>query len=181
MESFRQIVELASFFVVPLLIVFFPVYGLIRGVKVYEEFVTGAKEGFNTAVRIMPYLVAILFAINMFRASGAMEALMGLCRPAMNAVNMPPELLPMLITRPLTGSGSLAILADLAKQYGVNSRITAIASTIYGSADTTFYVLAVYFGAVNIKKTRHAVAAGLLADVSAMLLAVWAVKIFLGM
>lgn len=180
MESFRHFIELASIFVLPIMIVFFPVYGLIKRVAVYDEFIIGAKEGFTTAVRIIPYLVAILFAVNMFKASGAMDALTDVLRPGLRLLNIPPEVVPMAIVRPLTGSGSFALLSDLTKQYGVSSRISSIAATIYGSAETTFYVLAVYFGAVNIRKTRHALPAGLIADASAVVLAVWAIRIFLG-
>jgi spore maturation protein B len=180
METFRHYIELASIFVLPVMIVFFPVYGLIKRVAVYDEFVIGAKEGFTTAVRIIPYLVAILFAVNMFKASGAMDALTDVLRPALRVLNIPPEVLPMAIVRPLTGSGSFALLSDLTKQYGTTSRISTIAATIYGSAETTFYVLAVYFGAVNIRKTRHALPAGLIADGAAVILAVWAIRIFLG-
>jgi spore maturation protein B len=181
METFRQWVEIASVFVLPAMIVFFPVYGLFKRVAVYDEFIVGAREGFSTAVRIIPYLVAILFAVNMFRASGAMDALTAIIRPGLELVGIPPEIVPMAIVRPLTGSGSLAVLADMVKQYGLSSRIVTISATIYGSAETTFYVLAVYFGAVNIRKSRHALPAGLIADACGVLLAVWAVRLFLGM
>lgn len=176
METVRNIIDVASMFVIPALIVGFPLYGLFRRVPVYEEFVTGAKEGFSTAVRIIPYLVAILFAIGMFRASGAMDFLIDGLRPIMNAIGMPPELLPMAITRPLTGSGSTAVLLDMIKQHGIDSQVVKMAATLYGSSETTFYVIAVYFGAVNIRKTRHAVPAGLIADIAGAILAVWAVR-----
>ena len=110
MDSFRQFAQLASLFVLPLLIVLIPLYGLIRRVAVYEEFVEGAKEGFQVAVRIIPYLVAILFAVGMFRASGAMDALISALRPALAFIGVPPEIVPMAIVRPLTGSGSVGIL-----------------------------------------------------------------------
>ncbi len=180
MQEFRAAVEIASVFVLPMLIVFFPVYGLFKRVAVYDEFVVGAREGFTTAVRIIPYMVAILFAVAMFRASGAMDALMNFMRPALDAMGVPAELVPMAIVRPLTGSGSLAVMADIVKTHGVSARISLIAATIYGSAETTFYVLAVYFGAVNIRKTRHAVPAGLIADFAGVIIAVWAVRLFLG-
>ncbi len=173
-------IEEASKFVVPLLLVLCPVYGLIKRVAVYEEFVVGAKEGFNVAIRILPYLVAILFAIGMFRASGAMEWMISGLRPVLTPLAIPPEILPMAITRPLSGGGSLAILADMVKTYGVDSPFVRISAVMYGACETTFYVIAVYFGAVGIKKTRHAVPAGLLADAAAMIIAVWTVRLLLG-
>jgi spore maturation protein B len=180
MEQVRQVLDIISAFVLPTLIVGFVVYGLIKRVRVYEVFVEGAKEGFGVAVTIIPYLVAILFAIAMFRASGAMDVLINLTRPALEAIGFPPEVLPMAIVRPLTGGGSAAVLLEMKTQYGADSLFTRIAATIYGSSETTFYVIAVYFGAVNIRKTRHAVPAGLIADVAATILAVYVVKLLLG-
>ena len=159
-------------FILPLLLVLFPVVGLIRRVKVYEEFVEGAKEGFQIAVRIIPYLVAILFAIGMFRASGAMEWFIKGLDPVLSFVGFPAEVLPMAIIRPLTGSGSIGVLADMINTYGEDSIIVKIAATMFGSTETTFYVLAVYFGAVGIRRTRYAVSAGLLADAAGIIAAV---------
>ena len=176
MNEFRIILLDASKFVIPLMLVLIPLYGLIRRVHVYEEFVTGAKEGFHVAVRIIPYLVAILFAIGMFRASGAMEWLMRGLNPILLPLGIPAEILPMAITRPLSGGGSLAVLADMVKTHGIESVFVKIAGVMYGACETTFYVIAVYFGAVNIKKTRHALPAGLLADLAGVLLAVYVVK-----
>lgn len=178
MTDFRTILLDASKFVIPLMLVLIPLYGMIRRVAVYEEFVVGAKEGFSIAVRIIPYLVAILFAIGMFRASGAMEYLENGLRPVLSLIAIPPEILPMAITRPLSGGGSLAVLADLVKTHGVDSVFVKISAVMYGACETTFYVIAVYFGAVGIKKTRHAVPAGLIADVAGVLLAVYVVKLF---
>jgi spore maturation protein B len=178
--SFREIMDLVALFIIPALIVALPVYGLIRRVPVYEKFVDGAKDGFTTAIRILPYLVAILFAIGMFRASGAMTFLQEGLRTPLSWIGMPPEVLPMAIVRPLTGSGSLAVLADLTKQYGPDSLIVKMAATIYGSTETTFYVIAVYFGSVNIRKTRHALPAGLIADACSILLSVWVIRLFFG-
>src|SRR5947208_7276618 len=178
--TFKEWIDILSLFILPVLIVGLPIYGLFRRVPVYEKFVEGAKDGFTTAVRIIPYLVAILFAIAMFRASGAMAFLQeGLRRP-LSWIGMPPEVLPMAIVRPLTGSGSLAVLADLVKQYGPDSIIVKMAATIYGSTETTFYVLAVYFGSVNIRKTRHALPAGLIADACSIVLSVWVIRLFFG-
>ncbi len=172
----RHALDLLSVFVIPTIIIGFPLYGLYRRVPVYEEFVTGAKEGFQVAVNIIPYLVAILFAVGMFRASGAMDLFVNLLRPVLEPLGWPPEVLPMVITRPLTGSGSAGIMLDLINRYGSDSIIVKIAATMFGSTETTFYVIAVYFGAVNIKKTRHAVPAGLIADIAAMIFAVYVVR-----
>jgi spore maturation protein B len=175
METVRYLLSLLSVFVIPLLLVGFPLYGLYKKVPVYESFVTGAREGFDVAVRIIPYLVAILFAIGMFRASGAMDFLVVMLDPVLSLVGFPAEILPMAIVRPLTGSGSAGIVVDLISQFGEDHIFVKMAATMFGSTETTFYVIAVYFGAVNIKKTRHAVPAGLIADFTAMLVAVWVV------
>ncbi len=177
METLREIISLLSYFVLPLILVGFPLYGLYKKVPVYESFVEGAKEGFEVAVRIIPYLVAILFAIGMFRASGAMDFLTDALRPVLALIGFPAEVLPMAIVRPLTGSGSAGIVVDMINTFGEDSLFVKMAATMFGSTETTFYVIAVYFGAVNIKKTRHAVPAGLIADFAAMLVAVWVVRL----
>jgi spore maturation protein B len=180
METTRHILGLLSFFVLPLIVVGFPLYGLYKRVAIYESFVEGAKEGFQVAVRIIPYLVAILFAIGMFRASGAMDFLIGAMTPLLSLIGFPPEVLPMAIIRPLTGSGSAAIVVDMIAQYGEDSILVKMAAVMFGSTETTFYVIAVYFGAVNIRKARHAVAAGLTADFAAMIIAVGVVRLLFG-
>jgi spore maturation protein B len=177
MDTARNVISILSYFVIPLLLVSFPLYGLYKRVPVYESFVEGAKEGFQVAVRIIPYLVAILFAIAMFRASGAMEALTRALDPVLGLIGFPAELLPMAIIRSLSGSGSAALVVDMINQYGEDSIFVKMAAVMYGSSETTFYVIAVYFGAVGIKKTRHAVPAGLLADAAAMIIAVWTVRL----
>lgn len=158
--------------IIPLLILFIISYGVIRKVAVYEEFVEGAKEGFHIAVRIIPYLVAILFAIAMFRASGAMEALIDFVAPAFSMLGIPADILPMTIIRPMTGSGSVGVLTELIQTHGEDSLVVKIAATMFGSTETTLYVLAVYFGAVGIKKTRYALQAGLIADATGFIAAV---------
>ena len=180
METARNAINLLSYFVIPIILVGFPLYGLYRRVPVYESFVDGAKEGFQVAVRIIPYLVAILFAIAMFRASGAMDAMTRLLDPVLAVIGFPAEVLPMAIIRPLTGSGSAGLVVDMVNQYGEDSIFVKMAAVMFGSTETTFYVIAVYFGAVNIRKTRHAVPAGLLADVAAMIFAVWTVRLLFG-
>ena len=167
-----------SRYIIPFLLVGIPFYGLIiKKVKVYESFVDGAKEGFEISLKIIPYLVAILVAIGMFRASGAMEQLIYFLTPILNIIGFQPENLPLAIMRPLSGSGSLGLFTDLVNQYGVDSIYTKIGATMFGSTETTFYVLAVYFGSVGIRKSRYALAAGLIADIVGILSAVYICKI----
>ncbi len=180
MDLFRDAISVLSVFVLPLIFVGFPLYGLYKRVAVYEAFVGGAREGFDVAVRIIPYLVAILFAIAMFRASGAMDAFVGLLSPVTSLIGIPGEVLPMAILRPLTGSGSAALVADMIQQYGEDSILVKMAATMYGSSETTFYVLAVYFGAVSVTKTRHAVPVGLLADMAGFIISVYVVTLLFG-
>lgn len=180
MDTVRNAINLVSYFIIPLMLVGFPLYGLYKRVPVYESFVVGAKEGFQVAVRIIPYLVAILFAVAMFRASGAMDALARLLSPVLGLIGFPAEVLPMAIIRPLTGSGSAALVVDMINRYGEDSIYVKMASVMFGSTETTFYVIAVYFGAINVRKTRHAVPVGLTADISAMLFAVWSVRLLFG-
>ncbi len=180
METFLSSINQAANYIIPLIMVAILTYALARRVKVYEEFVEGAKEGFTIAVRIIPYLVAILVAIGMFRASGAMDYLVTGLKPLLSVIGFPPENLPMALMRPLSGSGSLGLLTDLVNEFGIDSLFTKIGATMYGSSETTFYVLAVYFGSVGIRKTRHAVAAGLLADLAGALSAVFFCKLLYG-
>ena len=161
---FVRIVNAVSKLSIPFLLATFPLYAALRRVKVYEEFVEGAKEGLEVALRIIPYLVAILVAIGMFRAAGGIDLLSKALGPAMRAVGFPSELMPLALMRPLSGGGSLGLFTELVKTFGADSLIARTAGTIYGSTETTFYVLAVYFGSVGIKKTRYALLAGLGAD-----------------
>lgn len=163
----RFLLDQISLWAIPVMLVGIPLAGIIRRVKVYDVFVEGAKEGFDVAVKIIPFLVGILVAIGMFRGSGAMDLLTAALRPLMAATGFPAELMPLAILRTLTGSGSLAFTTDLIKTYGPDSLMGRMAATMYGSSETTFYVLAVYFGAVSIKRTRHAVPAALIGDVVA--------------
>jgi spore maturation protein SpmA len=157
-------VNAISLLAIPFLAAFFPLYAAIRRIQVYEEFVEGAKEGFQVGVRIIPFLVAMFVAIGMFRGGGGIELLTDLLKPILMTVGFPPELLPMALVRPLSGSASIGFLTDLAKQFGGDHLLARIGGTVLGSTETTFYVVAVYFGAVNIRRTRHAVPAGLIAD-----------------
>jgi spore maturation protein B len=168
----RATLEAISLWAIPVLLVVIPLVGLIRKVKVYDVFIEGAKEGFEVGVKIIPFLVGILVAIGMFRGSGAMELLTSALGPIARATGFPAELVPLAILRSLTGSGSLAFTTDLVKTHGADSLIARTAATMYGSTETTFYVLAVYFGAVGVRRTRHAVPAALIGDVVAAIAAV---------
>lgn len=168
----RAVLDAISLWAIPVLLVVIPLVGIIRRVKVYDVFIEGAKEGFDVAVKIIPFLVGILVAIGMFRGSGAMDLLMAALRPIVVRTGFPAELVPLTILRSLTGSGSLAFTTDLIKTHGPDSVIARMAATVYGSSETTFYVLAVYFGAVGIRRTRHAVPAALIGDIVAAIAAV---------
>jgi spore maturation protein SpmB len=168
--------------ILPGLMVFFLLFGFIRRVRVYEVFVDGAKEGFQVALRIIPYLVAILVAVGMFRASGAMGAMVQWLGGWTARLGLPAEALPMAIMRPLSGSGAYGIMASIINDsaIGPDSYTGYLVSTLQGSTETTFYVMAVYFGAVQIRRIRHTLAAALTADLFGLIFAVIACRIFFG-
>ncbi len=172
--------SIMSFWILPALIAGLVLFGWARGVKVYESLVEGAKEGFQVAVRIIPYLVAILVAIGMFRASGGLELLAQVIGPFTNLIGMPAEALPVALVRPLSGTGALGVMTEIMNAHGPDSFTGYMVSTFYGSTETTFYVLAVYFGSISIKKTRHALPACLTADVTGILAAVLIVNLLFG-
>ncbi|WP_010273931.1 spore maturation protein [Paenibacillus senegalensis] len=167
-----SIITLISAWAIPVIIVFIPLFAAYRKVPVYESFVEGAKDGFQTAISIIPQLVGMMVAISIFRASGAMELMVGMMKPVLDWFGVPGEIMPLGILRPLTGSGSLAYTADLIQQFGPDSMIGRIASTIQGSTDTTLYVLTVYFGAVGIRKAGYALKVGLWSDVIGFIAAI---------
>ncbi len=175
-----RVVKTLSLLALPALLGFFPLFAAARGLRVYEEFTEGAKEGFQVSLRIIPNLVAMLVAIGMFRGAGGVELLTALLQPVLSLVHFPPELLPIALIRPLSGSGALGVFTELVKQYGPDSLLTRTAGTLYGSTETTFYVLAVYFGAANIRRTRHAVLAGLIADTAGVIASVIICRLVFG-
>jgi len=181
MRAVIDLVQVLSTFVILAVLVGFPLYGVFKRVPVYEAFVEGAKEGFPLVIRIIPYMVGILFAMAMFRASGAMDFLIsGYQHSFLRFTGIPGEIIPMAITRPLTSGGSIGILQDMMKAYGTDSIYVKMAAVIFGSSETTFYVIAVYFGSVNVTKVRHAVLAGLIAEGSAILGSIYLVKFMYG-
>ncbi|PTX92865.1 nucleoside recognition protein [Spartobacteria bacterium LR76] len=171
---YERAIATISLLAIPMIVVVFPLYAAGRLVPVYEEFVEGAKEGFQVAIRIIPYLVAILVAVAMFRAAGGIDLLSRPLAFVLTPLGFPSELLPMVFMRPLSGTGTTALFAELIRPdaYGPDSLIARMGGTIMGSTETTFYVLAVYFGSVAIRRTRHAVAAGLTADLAGVVAAV---------
>lgn len=156
-----------------LFVVGIPIYGAIKKVNVFDAFINGAKEGFSTSTSLIPYLIAMMVAIGMLRASGFFELLYGWLAPVLTYVGMPPEVLPLALIRPFSGSASTGLMADLIHQYGGDSLIAKTAATMMGSTETTFYVVAIYFGSVNIRHTRHAIPAGLLADLAGVVASIW--------
>jgi spore maturation protein B len=179
MTALREIAAVVAGGAIPVLLAFILLYGMLRGVKVYEVFVEGAKEGFETAVRIIPYLVAILVAVGMVRAAGLLDLLAAIVSAPLSWIGVPPESLPMMLIRPLSGSGADAVMVETMKAYGPDSLPATTAAVMSGAADTTFYILAVYFGAVGIRKIRHALWAGLIADLAGMLAAAWITRALL--
>ena len=167
-----RVVDAISKLLVPFLLAVFPLYAALRGVKIYEEFVEAAKEGFDVAIRIIPYLLAMLCAVGMFRAAGGIDMITSVLAPVLKLIHFPTELLPMVLLRPMSGSGTLGMFTELTKQFGPDSLIARMAGTIYGSTETTFYVLAVYFGSVAIRRTRYAVIAGLTADAVSVIVSI---------
>ena len=170
----RHALEIASAWILLVLLIGIPLYGWVRGVKVYEAFVEGAKEGFNVAVRIIPFLVAILAAVGAFRSAGAMDALASALAPITGPLGLPPEVLPMVVVRPLSGSGALGLLSNIFSTPGLgpDSYAGRLGSILQGSTETTFYVLSVYCGSVGIVRYRHALLAGLLADFTGLVASV---------
>lgn len=150
-----------------------PLYASFKKVNVFDAFVVGAKQGFETSLSIMPYLIAMMVAIGMLRASGFFDLMTQLLAPVLAQIGMPAEVLPLALIRPFSGSASTGIMAELIHQHGGDSLISKMAATMMGSTETTFYVIAVYFGAVGIRRTRHAIPAGLLADVAGILASVF--------
>ena len=170
--------DLISQWVIPAIILYIIMYAYLKKVKVYESFIEGAKEGFGIAIMIIPYLVGILMAIEIFKASGAMEVFKAVFTPITKVIGMPVDVLPLAIIRPLSGSGARGFMLSVFNSQGVDSFAGMMASVMQGSTETTFYVLAVYYGAIGIKKTRHTLPACLLADVAGILASVFICQLY---
>ena len=168
-----EMLDTVSRWAVPFLLLVIPVYGFLKGLPVYETFVEGAEEGFYTAVKIIPFLVGMLVAISVFRASGAMDYAIQLIMPLMQKLGAPAEVMPLALMRPLSGSGALGLATELIKIYGPDSLIGRMASVMQGTTDTTFFVLTVYFGSVGIKRYRYALFTGLSADITGLIASIY--------
>lgn len=164
-------IEKISISILPLMILIILTAGMLKKVPVYEEFVEGAKDGFKVSISIIPYLVALIVAISMFRASGALEWISGI-------LPIQPDLVPLMITRSLSGSAALGIFSEIAANHGAEDFLTKLAAIMVGSSETTFYVLTVYFGSVGIKKFKYAVLTGVIADVTGILLSMLVARLF---
>ena len=167
-----------SVYILPFVITSILLYALYKKTPAYEEFTLGAKDGFNIAIKIIPYLIAIMICTTAFRASGAIEMIQNLLSPIFDFFKIPIETSIIMLTRSLSGSATLGVLADIINQTGVESYATKLAAVITGSSETTFYVASVYFGAIGIKKFRHALLAGILADIVGLIAAIWVCSIF---
>jgi len=172
--------DLLSRWAIPAIVFIIPLYGYLRGVKVYEVFVEGAEEGLQLVVKIVPVMVAIFAAMGVFRASGAMDLLVSVLKPGLVFLGVPGEILPLAIIRPLSGGGALGVTAELIRTWGPDSFIGRLASTMQGSTDTTFYVLTLYFGSVGVRNSRHALNVGLFGDFIGFVSSLLIVRLFFG-
>jgi spore maturation protein B len=172
--SFVQAVTQLS---IPVMLLVVLLYAHSKGVKVYETFVAGAAQGIRTTLHIVPYLIAMWVALGLFRTSGILDLLFSLCRPLLRRLGIPVQVLPLMIIRPLSGSGALGLTGELLHTFGPDSDVGYLASLIQGSTETTFYVTTVYLGAVGIKKARHGLAAALIGDLVGFIAAVIAWRI----
>lgn len=166
-------------YIIPAIIVFIVVYALIKGVPVFDVFISGAKEGFGTATSVLLALIGLMTAIGMFKASGALDMLTAAIRPLAQMVHIPPEVVPLAIVRPISGSGALAVFQDILKSYGPDSLIGQVASVMQGSTETTFYTIAVYYGVTKVQRTRHTLASSLIGDVTGFFMSALTVQLIL--
>ncbi|MBK9518605.1 MAG: spore maturation protein [Anaeromyxobacter sp.] len=177
----KAALDALSAWAVPLLVAGIPLYALTRKVKVYPAFLEGAKAGFETGVKIIPPLVAVIVALGMLRASGALDALAWALAPVLGPLGVPASVLPLVVIRPMSGGGALGVVGDVLRAEGPDSYAGRLVSVMAGSTETTFYVLAVYFGAAGVTRYRHALPAALLADLAGMAAAVVVVRLLFGM
>lgn len=169
---FQSLMNIISLWALPAIILLILTMGLFKKVPLYETFTDGAKDGFKVAVNIIPYLVAIIVAISMFRASGIIEMIGNALKPILTHFNVPADTIPIMIVRSLSGSAALGVFSDVAHNAGPDAYATKLSAVMVGSSETTFYILAVYFGAIGISKLRYALIVGLLADFIGILTAI---------
>lgn len=164
-----KVLSYMSIMAIPIMMTIILLHGWTRRINMYDCFVEGASEGFKTSMRLMPYLVAIFIAIGLLRKSGAIDYIVSFLNPLMTLIGMPSELIPLSLMRPISGSGALVVLKDVLHTYGPDSFIGRVASTMMGSAETIFYTMAVYFGAVGIKNGRHTVGAAIISHIASII------------
>lgn len=168
-----EVIKILSVSIIPAIMSIILIHGYIKGVSLYDAFVEGAKEGFNASLKIMPYLIAIFIAIGIFKRSGAMNVLVNIIGPVARVIGVPKEVIPLALMRPISGSGSLAVVKEIITEYGPDSFIGRVASTMMGSAETIFYTMAVYFGIVGVKDSRHTLPAALLSHLASIIASVF--------
>ena len=166
--------------IIPAIITGFIVFGMIKRVDVFAAFAEGAEEGLKIAVKVLPYIIAMMLAITVFRESGGLDLLSSLLRPVFNLAGIPVEIVPISVLRPFSGGGAVGLLAEIYQTYGPDSFIGRVASVMMGSTETIFYTLALYFGSVGIKKSRHTLSVALAAHVVCIILSVWVVRWLMG-
>lgn len=170
--------EKISLSILPIIILTILTLGIVKKIAIYEEFIEGAKDGFKVAIDIIPYLIALIVAISMFRASGALDWIANTISSLLNVLNIPKDIVPIIFTRPLSGSATLGLFSELAISNGAEAFVTKLAAIMVGSSETTFYVLSVYFGSVGIKKFRYALLTGIIADIIGIVLAIFVAHYF---
>lgn len=165
--------------IIPIIFLLIISYGMIEGCKVYEWFIEGAKEGLNVCLRIFPALLAMIIAVQIFKESNLLDVLNNLIAPIGNLIGLPKEIIPLIIIKPLSGSGAIGVFTDIIKSFGADTKIGLISSVVMGTTETIFYTITVYFGAVKVKKIRHTLWAAIFADLTAIIMAVLMVNLFL--
>lgn len=165
--------------IIPIIFLIIITYGMFKGKKVYEWFIEGAKDGLGVCIRIFPYLLAMIIAVQIFREAHLLDLINNLIAPVGNLIGLPKELIPLVLIKPLSGSGAMGVFTDIIKSFGPDTRIGLIASVVMGTTETIFYTLTVYFGAIKVKKIRHTLWAAIFADITAIIMAVIVVNLFL--
>lgn len=165
--------------IIPIIFLVIITYGMFKGRQVYEWFIEGAKEGLNVCLRIFPCILAIIIAVEIFKKANLMNLLTNVMSPLTNLIGLPKELIPLVIIKPLSGSGAIGVFTDIIKNFGPDTKIGLIASVIMGTTETIFYTITVYFGAVKVKKIRHTLWAAVLADITAIIMSILVVNVFI--
>lgn len=175
-----QIITTLSIWLIPSFILIVLLFATFQRLPTYELFVEGGKEGVTMAVSILPFLLGMMVAIAILRSSGALDAFIGIIAPVLMKLGIPPDIVPLALVRPISGTAALGLTTELTQLHGADSLIGRIAATMQGSTDTTLYIITVYFGAIGIKKTGYALKVGLLADLVGILAAIFTVKFIFG-